>query len=113
MTEQEAKDLLQAKLKCMEEECGDDCLWCEYSYKLGTFGEQKEALKMAIKSLEKQIPRKPYIEGDGYADGHLVYDTWICPNCETHYEIDYDDYDYCPKCGQAIDKSVMDWSDEE
>ena len=64
-------------------------------------------------SLEKQIPKKPDIEGDGYANGYLVYDTWICPNCETHYEIDYDDYDYCPKCGQAIDKSVMDWSDEE
>ena len=72
-----------------------------------------EARDMAIQSLEKQIPMKPDIEGDGYANGHLVYDTWICPNCETHYEIDYDDYDYCPKCGQAIDKSVMDWSDEE
>ena len=68
----------------------------------------------AIKALEKQIPKKPDIEGDGYCpEGNLVYDTWICPNCGTHYEIDYDNYDYCPKCGQAIDKSFMNWSEEE
>ena len=60
---------------------------------------------MAINALKKQIPIKPCIEGDGYADGHLVYDTWICPNCEKHYEIDYDDYEYCPNCGQHIDRS--------
>lgn len=60
------------------------------------------------KALEKQIPKKPDFEADGYADGHLVYDTWICPCCGVHYEVDYDDYKYCPECGQAID-----WSDEE
>lgn len=31
-----------------------------------------EALDIAIKALGKQIPKKPDIEGDGYADGHLV-----------------------------------------
>ena len=73
--------------------------------------------EIAIEDMEKQIPKKPDIEGDGYADGQLVYDTWICPNCEEHYEIDYDYYDYCPKCGQAIDNSFrdceVDWSEEE
>ena len=69
-------------------------------------------------AMEKQIPKKPDIEGDGYdPDGNLVYDTWICPNCEEHYEIDYDYYDYCPKCGQAIDNSFkdfeVDWGEEE
>lgn len=73
---------------------------------LGTVEELKEAR-------EKQIPKTPCIEGDGYADGHLVYDTWICPNCEAYYEIDYDDYDYCPKCGQRIDKSVFEESEED
>lgn len=73
---------------------------------LGTVEELKETRK-------KQIPKTPCIEGDGYADGHLVYDTWICPNCEEHYEIDYDDYDYCPKCGQAINKSVFEGSEED
>lgn len=71
---------------------------------LGTVEELKEAR-------EKQVAKKPNIEGDGYADGHLVYDTWFCPNCDKDYEIDYDDYDYCPNCGQRIDKSVMEESE--
>ena len=58
-------------------------------------------------AVEKQKAKKPDFEGDGYADGHLVYDTWICPNCEKHYEIDYDNYDYCPNCGQHIDRSEL------
>ena len=57
---------------------------------------------------EKQTARRPDYEGDGYADGRLVYDTWICPCCGKHYEVDYDNYNYCPDCGQKLD-----WSDEE
>ena len=67
--------------------------------------EDYEANAMAIKALGKQIPKKPDIEGDGYVDGHLVYDTWICPCCNKYYEIEYDEYDYCPNCGQRIDWS--------
>ena len=59
-------------------------------------------------AMEKQTAKRPDYEGDGYSDGHLVYDTWICPCCGKHYEVDYDDYDFCPTCGQCID-----WSDEE
>lgn len=70
-----------------------------------------EARNMAIKALEKQMPKKPTYEGDGYApDGTLVYDTWICPCCDKRYEVDYDDYTYCPNCGQKID---LDWSDND
>ena len=68
---------------------------------IGTPEECREAV-------EKQKEKKPDFEGDGYADGHLVYDTWICPCCGKHYEVDYDDYDFCPNCGQKLD-----WSDEE
>lgn len=65
-----------------------------------------EALDTAIEVLEKQLPKKPNFEGDGYApDGTFVYDTWICPSCEGYYEVDYDDYVYCPKCGQKLDWS--------
>ena len=28
-----------------------------------------------------------------------------CPCCEERYEVYYDDYDFCPNCGQAIDWS--------
>lgn len=62
------------------------------------------AFSMAFSALEKQVAKKPDIEGDGYdPDGNLVYDTWICPTCGVSYEIDYDKYDYCPSCGQKID----------
>ena len=52
---------------------------------------------------EKQTPKKPAFWSDGYADGQLAYDTWFCPGCGEEYELDYDEYKYCPECGQAID----------
>ena len=75
--------------------------------------EGKEAIKLveeacilACECMKKQIPKIPNFEGDGYWDGQLVYDTWICPNCDSRYEVDYDEYDYCPNCGQALDWKV-------
>ena len=68
--------------------------------------------KVICGALEKQVPKMPDYEGDGYADGELVYDTWICPRCGRRYEVDYDDYIFCPNCGQAI-KQDIDWSDEK
>ena len=68
---------------------------------IGTVEECREAV-------EKQNGKKPDYEGDGYADGQLIYDTWICPNCEKRYEVDYDDYAFCPDCGQKID-----WKEKE
>lgn len=41
-------------------------------------------------AIEKQKPKAPGYEGDGYADGYMVYDTWICPNCGEKYEVDYE-----------------------
>ncbi len=53
---------------------------------------------------QKEIPPKPTFDGDGYApDGTAVWDEWICPCCGSRYEVDYDEYDYCPNCGQRID----------
>lgn len=68
---------------------------------IGTVEECREAV-------EKQTAKKPDYEGDGFSDGQLVYDTWICPCCGKHYEVDCDRYYYCQNCGQHID-----WSDEE
>lgn len=73
-------------------------LFCKEDYKCPHF--------LDISVLEKQIPKRPDLEGDGYDDdGKLIYDTWICPCCEEHYEVDYEEYEFCPKCGQAIDWS--------
>lgn len=83
-----------------------DVVWKAYDGK--DMERCNEACRVACVALAKQIPKKPDYEGDGYdEDGYLIYDTWICPNCGEHYEVDYDDYDFCPKCGQALD-----WSDE-
>lgn len=70
-------------------------------HQIGTVEECREAV-------EKQTAKKPDYEGDGFSDGQLVYDTWICPCCGKHYEVDCDRYYYCQNCGQHID-----WSDEE
>lgn len=69
--------------------------------KIGTVEECREAV-------EKQKSKKPDYEGDGLSDGQLVYDTWICPPCGQHYEVDCDRYDYCPNCGQILDWSGAD-----
>ena len=67
----------------------------------------RELQKLIDVAIEKQIPKKPRFEDDGYWRGELVYDTWICPNCNTDYEVGTDTHKYCPNCGQAID-----WSEE-
>lgn len=89
MTNEEAKALFEEDLK--DGKCSDDCPECN-------------AREKAIEALEKQIPKKPTFEGDGFDEnGNIIYDTWICPCCEEEYEVDYDDHKYCPWCGQMID----------
>lgn len=57
-------------------------------------------------AIQKSKAMTPEVYGDGYDhDGNLIYDTWDCPRCGVSYEIDYDQYDYCPSCGQKIDWS--------
>ena len=69
-----------------------------------------EASRMAINALEKQIPKKPEYEADGYANGELVYDYAKCPICGHDFEYGINDWgcEYCSDCGQKLD-----WSDEE
>lgn len=57
--------------------------------------------------MDKQKPEKPELYGDGYYNGELVYDEWVCPNCRSTYELKFDDYNYCPNCGQRIDWSEV------
>ena len=62
-----------------------------------------KALQMAVEALEKQVPEKPDLEGDGYWDGELVYDTGYCPHCRQDYEVEYHTPKFCWNCGQALD----------
>lgn len=64
---------------------------------------------LIIEALEKQLAKKPTLEGDGYdPEGKIISDEWLCPHCNTRYEVDYDRYFYCPNCGQKIK-----WSEED
>ena len=91
-------------LSCQENERCKGCDVFDDLHKLRKIIHEHFELVEKYESLkEKQTPKKPNLEGDGYDDkGNLIYDTWICPNCEKHYELDYDEYDYCPNCGQKI-----------
>ena len=52
-----------------------------------------EPLRLAIKALEKQIPKKPSQDSIG------LYYFPTCPNC--HKELE--SYDHHCECGQALD----------
>ena len=117
MTENEALNMLQAKLTCMElydlscveKGCDKKCENCEYNYAQGNNGEQKEALKVAIQALEKQIPKKPTpIDYEKYMDtvknALFLKGSYWCPNCNHVVKCGT----YCSDCGQKLD-----WSDEE
>lgn len=81
----------------------------EFAEKYQGKDEYTEVTLVIKQALEKQIPKRPDFEGDGYDEnGMIILDTWICPCCEEKYETDYDHYDHCPNCGQKID-----WSEEE
>ena len=53
---------------------------------------------------EKDTPKLVIYSGDGYADGHLVYDYAECPNCGREFEEDRDEWEmpFCCACGQAL-----------
>lgn len=61
MTNEEAKKMLEAKLKCLIAETSGTnhdcnmrlCDGCALNYEQGNMGEQKQALDMAIKTLEQ------------------------------------------------------------
>lgn len=62
MTNEQAKNMLKAKLECLKREtsgnffdCNNsNCDECSLRYEQGNMGEQKEALDMAIKALEQE-----------------------------------------------------------
>lgn len=67
-----------------------------------TYGEQADAIDIAIEALGKQRPKKPI--GDLHSVPHHR-----CPNCNGAvriFEVDYYDA-YCKFCGQALD-----WKEE-
>ena len=75
---------------------------------------KREAIDIATRDIQRQIPKAVFYQGDGYADGHIVYDMAQCPECETWFEESDTNWEtsYCPKCGQALDWNVEVEEDE-
>ncbi len=120
--EQAALEMLQAKLTCMELDdlrcidhggCSRNCEDCDHNYAMGTHGEQKEALSIAVKALaeiqqyrtlgtpeelralkEKSIPKKPVLDG-----------IYYCPACKKAMLQGSMETkgNFCKNCGQALD----------
>lgn len=111
-------------LECFNEpHCVEKCRYCEINDKIREKLADYESTDLTPEEIQQMrvelaVARaiaslchaeKPEIYGDSYDDnGNLIYDKWKCPRCGKSYEMDYDDYDYCPNCGQKID-----WSDED
>lgn len=74
------------------------------------YPEEIEDFKLFQKLVDKETPVTLEYEGDGYdGKGNMIYDTAICPVCERHFEVDYDEHsNYCPNCGQRLD-----WGDDD
>ena len=69
--------------------------------------QRQEFGKLAVKALEKQIPKKHFVMINKVNQRELN-----CPNCDAFHGYYGDVYipsnsEFCPWCGQAID-----WSDE-
>ena len=81
---------------------------------LGTIHLEVPEFNAVKNALEKQIQKKPDIEGDGYDEnGELIYDTGYCPTCRHEFEVYYDATKYCPNCGQHLDWSETEKGGEE
>lgn len=128
MTENEAIELLLAKLTCLElqhkvdytQQCNRNCDECNWCYAKGSVSDQQKALITALKSLdeiqqyraigtvgkfkalnEKNVAKKPIRSATS------MY-GWDCPNCKDYVYNEYWDEDIkpprrCDVCGQALD----------
>ena len=89
MTKEQAKAMLKARRECIEldtsgnaELCDRNCGECKLNYEKGNMGEQKIALDMAIKALEKQ-------SCDDAVSRQAVLDTitqWLIDRAESRIE---------------------------
>lgn len=87
---------------CQKQTDCDDCPIQEAFARLRQYEQTGLTPEQIMELKERDTAKSPMYEGDGYSDEEMVYDTWICPNCGTRYEVDYDDYDFCPDCGQRL-----------
>ena len=81
-----------------------------------TWQEIIDALKaIPMADVEEAVHGEWQGEGDGYADGELVFDVWYCSECGYCIDDGIDDPcvlpKYCPNCGAKMDGGTEDVSD--
>ena len=54
-------------------------------------------INVAIKAIEKQIPKKPKLHREFEVLG-IIHEIYLCPSCGAMLDTE----DYCTNCGQAI-----------
>lgn len=93
------KELSELALIAMCEKCVNHEI-CK-----GTGCSDKKTLQ---KLVSKDVPAKVIFERKvGYISGHII-DLPICPSCGIIFskEVEQNQFEYCPKCGQKLDWSV-------
>lgn len=77
----------------------ENCVECAEEHR-----QLAEWLKELKSFKEKDEAKAVCYEGDGYADGAMVYDTAFCPSCEHDFEEDSENWEceFCPNCGQRL-----------
>ena len=106
-TVEEVKEILQL-ISEGQEDVDESGISTGLLHTLLEYGQYKKigTVKECQGAVEKQKAKKVGVWGDGVGDdGEILYDMYTCPNCEKDYENDYHDYEYCPECGQRMDRS--------
>lgn len=101
-----AKEALQEKPHCIAAVTLNEEKMRELCHKAAQ--ELFERIDEALKN--RETARKVLYFGDGFANGHIVYDMAECPACGKTFEEDYSGWldPYCSHCGQKLD-----WGFEE
>lgn len=105
----EELEMLKNAIHCMK--VGADMAVCEDCNLYPCHHTHVEDLaRIAIKALEKQIPKKPtYVDtrfrnhGRSIADGCSIDKCYKCPNCDSHIFHVFDSEVHCKYCGQLLD----------
>ena len=91
--------------KILDVTCGARSIWFNKHHPAAVYCDKRR------EQVEMVWMGKWIGSADGYADGELVYDTWICSECG-HVIDEEDDPDmlpqFCPKCYAAMTDEAVD-----
>ena len=102
--EELVKDLYSYSRNCTDIETCQDCPLfdiCEDGWPPNAIAHLIETWSATHKAMAQRKTGVWIGEGDGYADGNMVYDMWSCGSCGTRFD-EWEEkptWKYCPVCG--------------